>query len=224
MSRFGQTKPAETNTVQQSTGSQEPEKTLEDLDQQQVSELAAQANGGQPLETDVARASVTPMPSTDTLTSADDLLRQQEGQSATESEVQKAHQRLADALAAKAAEINKGQATAPSQQASLAQGNVISGALTTANGGALNLLNQLGQEYDHSAQATGERPAGYYTVHQGSVRGKDPKPVVATQIGGLYYYDPKRLDEVSKARLDKLVKAGMATYEGGSDDSQPTAE
>ncbi len=219
MSRFGQNKPTETTTESKL------DKPVEDLTQKDVSELAAQANGGQPLETDAAKASVTPPPSTDTLTSADDLIQRTEGQSATEQQVINAHQQLANALQAKAAEINQGVAPQPLHERGLAQGNVISGALTTANGGALDVLAALGQDYDHSAQAAGQRPAGYYTVHQGSVKGEAAKPVVATQIGGLFYYDPKRLDKVSKARLDKLVEAGMATYEGdASNDSQPTAE
>lgn len=212
MSKFGSSNTSQQSTEQQAAATTQQQKQEDPTKGQETTK---------PLETDVQKAAVMPPPTTNTLSvaSASDLIEQREqqeaGQSATQEDVVKAHQQLAEALQAQANKVRQG---IPEQ--SLVQGNVVAGAITTQNS-ALALLNKLGSG---TAEAQGGvRPRGYYTVHTSSVPSKKGR-IKAQSIAGLFYFDPADLDEVSTKALDAFVEAGMATFEGERNDSQPTAE
>lgn len=198
MSRFGSNKDANKATQSTENEAQDPVK--------------------QPTLDDSQKAQLNPPPTTDSLglASATELVNAAEGRQATQEEIQKALQIQAD----KIQQSTQANAAAV-DQATLTQGNVFSGALST-NNMAHSVLSQLGQEYD-PGQNVQARPEGYYTVHFGSVQGSKGR-IKCEQVGGMMYYAPNRLDSVAKAKLDKYVQVGMATYEGKKDDASAAAE
>lgn len=107
---------------------------------------------------------------------------------------------------------------------SMTSGNVYTGGQTTHTGSLSpdQLLASLREPYQTQRSADLVRPAGYYTVHVGSVFKDGGKRIRARSIGGLFYFDPQDLDEKAKAKLDGLVRSGLATEEKGNGASSTT--
>lgn len=201
MSRFGSTsKPAETTT----TAAEQP---------------TSQEPTQKPLETDVEKAQITPPPSTDSLglnqsanpASASEMMSNRDSDPASQEEFNKALQLQAD-------KIREAQNAQPTRD--LTKGNVVAGTMTT-HSLAYDTLNQLGQPYDPGQAPT--KPAGYYTIHFGTIKGAKGF-IKGESVGSQTYFDPKRLDKVAKANIERYVKAGYATHEGATDDASATAE
>lgn len=201
MSRFGSTsKPEETTDAAKT-------------------DQSTQTGDQKPLATDVEKAQITPPPSTDSLglnqsanpASASAMMDNRDQGEASQDELNKALQMQAD-------KIREAQNAQPTRD--LTQGNVVAGTMTT-HSLAYDTLAQLGQPYKEDQAAT--KPAGYYTVHFGTIKG-EKGAIKGESVGSQVYFDPKRLDKVAKAGLDRYVKAGYATLEGSTNDTSATAE
>lgn len=74
------------------------------------------------------------------------------------------------------------------------------------------LKNPLEQVAHGGVMASGVELVGYYSAHKSFIRRPDGTKLMASRLGGRFFFSEEMLTDYDKAELDKLVKKELAFY------------